>query len=234
TVDAITQSGTPSRRRRSWLGTLGQRLSLPRPVTLGASESYARPVRGLLTTLAVVIGVATLVFAVGLQATFQKIVSNRALTATSDVMIARFAGYPDRQLTATLAAQPETRRVIGYSFFSLGLPQLHNPVVSLAIRGDSGSLGHPILAGPWFPTPGEVVAGPGFLQEAHLAIGDTFTASINGRQLVLRLVGEYFSFNNFGRVAAIDWSTYLQANPKAQPDSYLVDLQPGADIATYS
>src|SRR5262249_25806476 len=198
TVDAITQSGTPSRRRRSWLGTLGQRLSLPRPVTLGASESYARPVRGLLTTLAVVIGVATLVFAVGLQATFEKIASNRALTATSDVMVARFAGYPDSQLTATLAAQPETRRVIGYTFFSLDVSALSSPVSSLAIRGDSASLGYPILAGRWFQGPGEAVGGPAFLKEAHLAIGDTFTATINGRPLALRLVGEYFSFSNFG------------------------------------
>src|SRR5262249_15734770 len=62
----------------------------------------------------------------------------------------------------------------------------------------------------------------------------TFTATINGRQLALRLVGEYFSFSNFGEVAAIDWSTYLQANPTAQPDAYLVDLRPEANVAAYS
>jgi putative ABC transport system permease protein len=232
-VDAIAQSGTPS-RRRSWLATAAHWQRLPRPMTLGAGEAYARPVRGLLTTLAVVIGVTTLVFAFGLRATFQKIESNRALTASADVMIARFAGYPDDKLTATLAAQPETQRIIGYTFFALGLTQLSSPVNSLAIRGDSASLGYPILAGRWFQGPGEVVGGPAFLKQAHLAVGDTFTATINGREMPLRLVGEFFSFNNFGEVAAIDWSTYLEANPTAQPDTYLVDLRAGSDVAAYS
>src|SRR5262249_23469144 len=114
------------------------------------------------------------------------------------------------------------------------VPQLSSPVSSLAIRGDSASLGYPILAGRWFQGPGEAVGGPAFLKEAHLAIGDTFTATINGRPLALRLVGEYFSFSNFGEVAAVDWSTYLQANPTAQPDAYLVDLRPGANVGAYS
>jgi putative ABC transport system permease protein len=233
-VDAITQSARPGRRRRSWIGALTRALRLPRPVSLGASDAFARPVRGLLTTVAVVIGVATLVFALGLHTTFQKIESNRALTGTADVTISRYGSYPDSQLAATLAAQPETRRVTGYTFLWLSMPQLSSPVSTVAIRGDSASLGYPILAGRWFLGPGEVVGGPAFLKEAHLAIGDTFTTTINGRQIELHLVGEYFSFGNFGRVAAIDWSTYLEANPVAQPDAYLVDLQPKADIAAYA
>jgi putative ABC transport system permease protein len=233
-VDAITQSATPARRRRSWIGALAQALRLPRPASLGASDAFARPVRGLLTTLAVVIGVATLVFALGLHATFQQIESNRALSGVADVTISRYGSYPDSQLAATLAAQPETRRVTSYNFLFLSAPQLNSPVVCLAIRGDSGSLGYPILAGRWLQGPGEIVGGPAFLKEAHLAVGDTFTTTINGRQVQLHLVGEYFSFDNFGRVAAIDWSTYLEADPAAQPASYLVDLQPGANAAAYA
>jgi putative ABC transport system permease protein len=191
-------------------------------------------VRGLLTTLAVVIGVATLVFALGLSATFQKIEHNPGLTGAADVIIARYGEYPDSQLTATLAAQPETQRVIAYDYFWMSASQLSSPVNTVAIRGNSAALEYPILAGRWLQGPGEIVVGPAFLKEAHLAVGDTFTATINGGQIPLRVVGSYFSFNNFGRAAAIDWSTYLEVNPTAQPHNYLIDLHAGANAAAYS
>jgi putative ABC transport system permease protein len=50
----------------------------------------------------------------------------------------------------------------------------------------------------------------------------------------LLLVGEYFDFNNFGRDVRVDWSTYTQAVPTAQPDTYSVDLKPGANITDYA
>ncbi|MGH2487896.1 MAG: ABC transporter permease, partial [Ktedonobacterales bacterium] len=108
-VDAIAPMAPSRRPRRSLLRGLGQRLRLPLPVSLGARDSFARPVRGLLTTMAVVIGVSTLVFAFGVSASFQRIVSNRALLQIADVTVTRFGSYPDSQLMATLNAQPETK-----------------------------------------------------------------------------------------------------------------------------
>jgi putative ABC transport system permease protein len=233
-VDAITRSATPDHQRRSWLGALARALHLPRPVSLGASDAFARPVRGLLTTVAVVIGVATLVFALGLSAVFQKIEQNRGLTGTADVTINRYGAYSDGALATTLAAQPETARVIAYDFLWISGPQLSSPVNTAAIRGDSAALEYPILAGRWIQGPGEIVGGPAFLKEAHLAIGDTFSATINGRQIPLRVVGEYFTFGNFGRAATIDWSTYLEINPTAQPHNYLIDLHAGANASAYA
>jgi putative ABC transport system permease protein len=233
-VDAITQSATPDRHRRSWLGALAQAARLPRPASLGVGDAFARPVRGLLTTVAVIIGVATLVFALGLSATFQKIEHNPGLTGASDVTINRYGVYPDSQLTATLAAQPETARAIAYDFLWLSAPHLSSPVNTLALRGDSAALDYPILAGRWLQGPGEIVGGTAFLKEAHLVVSDTFNATINGRQIPLRVVGEYFTFGNFGRAAAIDWSTYLEVNPTAQPHNYLIDLHAGTDAAAYA
>lgn len=233
-VDAISPAATIRRRRPSRLSGLSQRLRLPLPVTMGARDSFARPVRGFLTTFAVVIGVASLVFAFGVSASFQRIVSNRALLQIADVTVSRFGSYPDSQLMATLNAQPETKSIEAYSYFALSVPQLSSPVNSTAMRGLPGPQGLPMVAGRWFQAPGEAVAGPAFFSQSHLAIGDTFTAAINGKQLTLRLVGEYFDFNNFGLGVRIDWSTYTLAIPTAQPDSYSVDLKPGANITDYA
>lgn len=233
-VEALARSATPSQRHGSWIGALAQALRLPRAASLGAGEAFARPARGLLTVGAVVIGVASLVFALGLHATFQTVKNNQALSGTAGVTIARYGSYPDSQLAAALAAQSETRRVIAYATFALAMPQLNSPLNALAYRGDAGSLGYPIMAGRWYRAPGEAVGGPAFLKEAHLAVGDTFTATINGRRISLRLVGEYFSFTGLGRVIAVDWSTYQEVDPTAQPDAYLVDLQPGANATAYA
>src|SRR5260370_16342654 len=72
-VDAITQRGTPGRRRQSWIGALAQALRLPRPASLGVSDAFARPVLGLLTAVAVIIGIPTLTIAPSLHVTAQHV-----------------------------------------------------------------------------------------------------------------------------------------------------------------
>ena len=233
-VDAISPVAPIGRHQRSRLGGLLQRARLPLPVTLGARDSFVRPVRGILTTVAVVIGVATLVFAFGVRATFQQIGTNRGLLGIADVNIARYGSYPDRQLMATLNAQPETREIQAFTFFNLTIPQLSSPVTGLAERGAPGPHGVPVLAGRWVQGSGEIIGGPAFFKESHLKIGDTIVGSLWGKPVTLRLVGEYFGFDNFGRSVRIDWSSLAAVDPSAQPDTYLVNLRPGASVTAFT
>jgi putative ABC transport system permease protein len=102
------------------------------------------------------------------------------------------------------------------------------------MRGSSSADGYLLSQGRWFSGPGEAVAGQAFAQEAHLQVGDSFTATVNNHTLHLRLVGIYFDTNNFGRVLRFDWSSYLEAIPNAQPDVYWITLHPGADFQAYA
>ncbi len=233
-VEAITPNAPMGAARPSWIAALARGLHLPRPVTLGAGDAYARPVRGLLTTMAITIGVATLVFAFGLHSTFTAITSTRAFGTIADVTIARFGSYPDASLMSTLQSNPDTRQVIATDFTQLSVPGSSNPVTTIAVRGDSAALGYPLEAGRWFSGPGEVVGGTAFVSQAHLHIGESFDAMLAGHPVHLRLVGIYFTFDNFGQEAQVDWSTYLAADPTAEPSGYLVDLRPGADIHAFA
>jgi putative ABC transport system permease protein len=234
-IEAVTNGATPGASRRSWIGTVTRWLHLPRPVTLGAGDAFARPVRGILTTIAVMIGVTTLVFAFGLNATFRSITDVRAFGTVADITIARFGNYPDVSLMRTLQSEPATKQIIANDFTHLTLPGASSaPVTTLAFRGDSAALGYPLVAGRWFQGPGEVVLGSAVASQAHLHIGQSFTAILAGHPIQLRLVGIYFTFDNFGREAQVDWSTFLEVDPTAQPAEYLVDLQPGANAAAYS
>ena len=234
-IEAITPGASPGAGRRSWIGTGARWLHLPRPVTLGAGDAFARPVRGILTTIAVMIGVTTLVFAFGLHATFQSITNVRAFGRAADITVARFGSYPDASLMSTLQSEPNTQQVIAYDFTHLSLPGgSSDPVTTLALRGDSAALAYPLVTGRWLQGPGEVVVGTTFASQAHLHVGDRFTATLAGHSIHLHLVGMYFTFDNFGREAQVDWSTYLEADPSAQPVEYLVDLRPGTNAAAYA
>jgi putative ABC transport system permease protein len=211
-----------------------QRLRLPRAISLGAGDAFARPVRGLLTTLAVLVAVATLTFAFGLQATFQQVVATPSFFNQSDITVTRYGAYPDSQVMQTLQTQPETSRIVASAFTSVAVSGLDSPVNAQAMRGDSASEGYLLSAGRWFSGPGEAVGGQAFVQEAHLKVGDAFTATLNHHSLLLRLVGIYYDTDNFGRKVRFDWSSYLEAIPDAQPDTYFVTLHPGADLQAYA
>ncbi|HLV97085.1 MAG TPA: FtsX-like permease family protein [Ktedonobacterales bacterium] len=233
-VAAITKGTAPGPQRRSWLAALLQRLRLPRALSLGAGDAFARPLRGLLTALTVLVAVATLTFAFGLQASFQQVVTTPGFFNQADITVTRFGAYPDSQVMQTLQAQPETARIVASAFTSVAVPGLDSPVNAQAMRGDSAAEGYLLSAGRWFSGPGEAVGGQAFVQEAHLKVGDTFTATLANHPLRLRLVGIYYDTDNFGRKVRFDWSSYLEAIPDAQPDTYTVTLHPGADLQAYA
>jgi putative ABC transport system permease protein len=233
-IAAITQGTAPGPQHHSLLADLLQRLHLPRALSLGAGDAFARPLRGLLTALAVLIAVATLTFAFGLQSSFQKFVAIPGFLGQPDVSITRYGAYPDNALVQTLQAQPETARVVAFTFNEAVVPGLSSPVSAEPMRGDSAEDGYLLSQGRWFSGPGEAVGGLAFVQEAHLKLGDTFTATMNDHALQLRLVGIYYDTDNFGRKLRFDWSSYLEANPTAQPDFYTITVHPGADLQAYA
>lgn len=233
-VTAITRGTAPSPQRHSRLSALLQRLRLPRTLSLGAGDAFARPVRGLLTALAVLVAVATLTFAFGVRASFQRLATIPGFFAQPDITIARYGDYPDSNVMQTLQAQPETRRIVALSFTSVVVSGVGSPVNARPMRGDSQAEGYLLSDGRWFRGPGEAVGGLAFVQEAHLKVGDSFTATLNNHTLRLRLVGIYYDTDSFGRTLRIDWSSYLEMLPNAQPDQYMVTLNPSADLHAYA
>jgi len=90
-----------------------------------------------------------------------------------------------------------------------------------------------VIAGRWFNGPGEVLAPQGLLHDANLKIGDSFTASANGKPLQLRVVGEVYDVSNLGHELFMDWSTLAEVSPDSSPDVYYVTLSTGANVSDY-
>ena len=227
-VAAMTKGAAPERERRSWIERGLTRLGLPRPVSLGAGDAFARPVRGLLTCFAI------LTFATGFYGTMQGLVADHSqFGGNYQVIVNRIGDFPDQQVTQLLAAQPETASVVATEEIKLPVPGLADPTHAVAMRGDQAALGLHATEGRWFSAPGEVVAAPGFLKDTHLKVGSSFTGTINGRSVPLRIVGSYHEVNELGHIIRFDWSTLVAAQPDAQPGSYLIQLRRGANAAAY-
>jgi len=232
-VRAIVLGAAPTGSSGVWLRRrLGRRV--PQPVGLGAGDAFARPLRAALTMVAVLVGVATVVFAVGLRTTLER--SQVGITHVDRVQLTvnREPSYPDSSVMAALAAQPETARVVASTFFQVDVPGVGAPVVTTAFRGDSAQLGYFVVAGRWFHGPGEALAPRALLTDAHLHVGDTVDATVDGRPLPLTIVGETYNLDNMGHSLFVDWSTYQQVQADASPTMYAVTLRPGADAAAYA
>lgn len=234
---AIAMGSAPPAGRRSRLSVALASLGFPRPVSIGAGDAFARPVRALLTLTALSIGIATATFAIGFQTTLVRLLTQEpaAYGYAQNVTVIRYPGLADQSLSATLAADSETQTVVAQRQLFARLPGLKDPVDIFAFRGDPTALGYHAIRGRWFSGAGEAVIAGNVASEAKLGLGDGLRVPLgDGSSLDLRVVGFYNDFNTSGRSIAVDWSTLAAAQPESTPNEYLIKLRPGGDAGAYA
>ncbi|HAC46669.1 MAG TPA: hypothetical protein DCF65_11470 [Chloroflexi bacterium] len=232
-ITAITNATAPRTASGRRLRGSAARLRLPRPLILGFGDAFVRPLRAILTLVTVLLGVATVVVAVGLPRSFALINNSETGLGNYQVVVDRSGVYPDSEVMRILNSQPETTRVIALAGQTVTVPGLGDPVDTVVFRGDSSHFGLMVIAGRWFAAPGEVLAPRALLQDAHLKIGDSFTGSVDGQPLQLRVVGEVYAIDNFGHSLYTDLATMAAIKPAVEPFSYRVTLAPGSDVNAY-
>src|SRR5207245_2300750 len=232
-IVAITKASAPRGAGGRLLGRAAARLRLPRPVVLGIGDAFARPLRAILTLVTVLLGVATVVVAVGLPRSFELINNSETGAGSSQVVVTRTSAYPDSEVMRVLNSQPETARVVAVGGQNVLVPGVGDPVNTQLFRGESSRIGYMVIAGRWFSAPGEVLAPAGLLHDAHLKIGDNFTGAANGQPLQLRVVGETYDINNLGHSLFMDLATMDSVKPAVEPFRYAVTLTPGTDVSAY-
>ncbi len=229
-VAAIVSGTAPSGR---WSASLHGRLGwwrLPRSLVMGIGDAFAQPVRGGLTAIAILVGVATLVFASGLYSAIIRFneLFGPANASARQVTASRFGGFSDANTMTLLQGQPETDAVVGYKQVEGEVPGQPDPIALTVFRGDSTRLGYNLERGRWFAGAGEGVIGSVF-NPNHWVVGQTVKVRVAGEPLNLRIVGSCYCF----LFLAMDWSSYNAAVPGVQPDSYIVQLRPGANADAY-
>ena len=232
-ITAIANASAPSDASGRRLRRFAAGLRLPRPIILGIGDAFARPLRAVLTLVTVLVGVATVVVAIGLPRSFLLINNSETGAGNYQVVVSRSGAYPDSEVMRILNAQPGTARVVAIAGQNIVVPGVTDPVNTRLLRGDSSHMGYMVVAGRWFTAPGEVLAPKGFLQDAHLKVGDSFTGSVNGQAVPLRVVGELYDISNLGHSLFMDLATLASAKPAVDPFNYYVTVAPGTDVHAY-
>jgi len=223
-VTAITTGTAPAgryaNRRLGWW-------RVPEALTLGVRDAFARPLRGGLTAVAILAGVATLVFASGLYSAILKFNDLFAQPAFQ-VAVSRLGGDSDAATMDVLQQDSETNLVVGERQLSVAVPGQPDPVPITIFRGRSQHLGYHMAEGRWFAGAGEAVVGV-VLNPYHWRVGQTVGVQAAGGPVPLQIVGTCYCFWTLG----MDWSSYVPVAPNAEPADYLVQLRPGANVDAY-
>ena len=237
-AEAIATGSAPGGRIRR-AGSLLSRLPLPRAATLGAGDSLARPVRSAMTLIAVVLGVATITFAVGLSSSLADVKAALVRDASVQVVATRDGGgdlgqaMSDQQLSSLIAAQPGTAHYVAEALTEAHVTGVSAPIPVFGYRGDASWTGYVLISGRWFSAPGEAVAPTALLTAAGLHVGDRVRVSEGGRSTMVRLVGEIFDQQGDNLLLRTGWSTVAAVDPGAQPRTYEIAVS-GVDARQYA
>lgn len=237
-AEAITAGSAPAGHGGSGFARLAGRLPLPRALSLGLGEPMARPVRSAMTTAAILIGVATVAFAVGLHESLTLVAS--AITRNQQVQVQVFrqavgknsgATISDPQVRSLISTQPGTARFVSIGHADITVGGASQPVSVAAYREDSSWIGYAVIHGRWFSAPGEAVAPTAFFTQTGHHVGETITASLYGRPIQLTLVGEIFDPQRNNLLLRTEFAS-LPLNLEVW--DYEVQLRPGTDPARYA
>ncbi|MFI8458911.1 FtsX-like permease family protein [Kitasatospora sp. NPDC085464] len=238
-AQAISAGSAP----RTGRGLKVQRLlggtRLPRAVSLGLGQPFARPARTALTMAAIVLGVVTVTVTTGVSSTLSRTMAPADDSTHVNVQTAHFADnrtaprLTPAQTEAMLRATPGAAGVVTRGLVRVGLIGYPQPVFGDFYGGDD------IGAGKWLrvvegrpPTgPNEVSAGPAFLDQHGLRLGDRLTLDLEGRHLTVTIVGKDVE----GNPNAITSNDATRAALTDDPHhvEYDVRLAAGADAGAY-
>ncbi len=259
-ASAITLGSAPKAGRNVRIAPWLSRVRMPRAVGLGVAEAGARPTRSLMTMGAVLIGVATTVFALSLHLSLtlvaQHLIRDHYVQVTVDsgagnrlslvnppkggngVKGVPLAGGPppmpsDRQVTASLTANQATARFTAEATDQVHVPGIAEPIPFYGYRGESAWVGFALIQGRWFSGPDEVVAPTKLLAQMHMSVGESFTAQAQGHAVRLHIVGEILDQADDNLLLRGAWSALTALSPGIEPSTYEVALKPGTNPDSY-
>jgi putative ABC transport system permease protein len=222
--------------------------SLPRALTLGLAEPFARPARTLVTAAAIVFGAAAVTFGIGLATSLSRVVADGPAAALPvQVSLSRPGPGPggpgpmtaaqQRAVSAALAAQPGTRHYLPVSTGQARLAGAAGRVSVTAYGGPPALAGAPLIAGRWYsaaPHAAEADVNTLFLTDTGTAVGSEYPLIAGGHRVTVRIVGEVFDPGARNVDLYLSPATLAALDPAAGPAQYDVALRPGTSPEGYA
>ncbi|WP_328954353.1 ABC transporter permease [Kitasatospora purpeofusca] len=234
---------------------LASRLPLPRAVSLGLAQPFARPARTVLVGAAVLFGVVSVTFAAGLESGFNKYLdtSTSGFSIASKIVIPtsevgepwglygpndpRKAHLDAAEVAAALARTPGTKTAFGWGESGatmVGAPSGGEPTQVYTITGDLSWTHLELLSGRWYSAPGEAVVGDKLATAVGVHVGDNVTVVQQNQQLSLKVVGINFNTNAGDYTVMTDAAGFTAAGLTPHIDQFNVELADNVDGSDWS
>ncbi|MFF4224917.1 ABC transporter permease [Streptomyces abikoensis] len=245
TVRALVVGRVPKAGGGRTAQRLASRLPLPRAMSLGLAQPFARPARAVLVGAAVLFGVVSVTFAVGLGTAFNKYldtstsgfnVASEFVIPTADVGVPWGLYGPNdprrphldaAKVAAALAEIPGTKAAFGWGESGatiVGAPPGGEPPKVFTVTGDFSWTNMELLSGRWFSTPGEAVVGDKLATTVGIHVGDNVTVVQQNKQLPLKVVGINFDTNVGDYTVMTDAATFTAAGLAPHIEQFNVEL----------
>jgi putative ABC transport system permease protein len=203
-------------------------LHLPATARLGVKDAFTSRSRATLTVGALTMMVITLVAALSMEATYDRVIDDPALRAKPwDVRVQ--PGDRGAQALTLVREQPGVERattIAGFLLTARGGVELHGRAVGEGFE----RFAYAVPDGRMFARPGEAVAGRGVFDALGAEIGDTVSLRADGRPFEVTLVGRHVEPDDDGEVVIFSRST-LPAGVDVGDGDVIADLAPSTDGA---
>jgi putative ABC transport system permease protein len=233
-TEAISAGSAQHAGRALWIQRWLSGTRLPRSISLGLGLPFARPARSALTMAAIVLGVASVTFAIGLG---KSVIAYQDADTKSgqhevDVLVPPDTSLPAGGSTveALLRSLPGTANAYGSVTLFMQRAGTTQDANVKFYQGDATGLGYRILNGRWLDGPGQVVASERFLTQSGLTVGDTLDLEEGGKRTQVQIVGQLL---NTSRLLLSNWETLARLAPETPVDRYEVQLTPATDAQKY-
>lgn len=245
TVRALVVGRAPRAGGGQRAQRLASRLPLPRAMSLGLAQPFARPARAVVVGAAVLFGVVSVTFAVGLEKGFNKYldsitsgfnVASVFVEPTADVGVpwGRYGPNDPREphldaakVAAAIAKIPGTKAAFGWGDSGatmVGAPPGGETAEVFTVTGDFSWAGMQLLSGRWHSAPGEAVVGDKLATAVGIHVGDDITVVQQNKQLSLKVVGINFDTSVGDYTVMTDAATFTAAGLTPHIDQFNVDL----------
>jgi putative ABC transport system permease protein len=200
---------------------------LPPAIVLGARAAFTRRLSAVLIISGLALPMIMITIGLGFWSTLdnlQRHPGTIGLAATLTVQPGELTGGTARRI---IAADPDVTAAYRSVQVDALLPGETSTITTLGMGTSARPYPFHVAAGRLYRAPGEAVASQGFLDAAHLRVGELIRMPVGGVPVIFHIVGRIIEPEYDGQVLAYGLDTLSQAGAVAPPASYSLVLRGG-------
>lgn len=204
-------------------------LHLPAAARLGVKDAFTSRSRATLTVGALTMLVVTLVAALSMEATYDRVIEDPALRAKPWDLRVEPGAQGERAALELVRAEPGVNRTSTITGFPVTI-RGQQEIQARALGEGFERFVYAVPDGRMYARAGEAIAGRGFFERFGLRIGDRVTLQAAGRPFAVTLVGRHVEPDNDGEIVIFP-RTSLPAGAEIGESAVIAGFAPGTDGA---